>query len=271
MHIIVIDDERLSLALFRDILKDFPFVERVEFFQSPFEALEYIGRHPDVDGAFLDIEMPEMTGIEFVLALKHRNAGIRVIFVTGHDEYARQAFRVHADGFLSKPIDPDEIAFELDRMRSSGKRLPSSRRIQMKTFGHFEVFVDGKQVIFGLSKAKELLAYLVDRRGSAVTTDQAIGILWEEEGNNIKSQNRFRQVVRSLKLTLEEYGATEIFRNGRNNKSVNPWLFECDCYEEDRVKTSFMGEYMTGYAWAESTLASLIHKYRFYIKESDDD
>ena len=107
----------------------------------------------------------------------------------------------------------------------------SESRIRIQCFGHFEVLVDNQPVVFTLKKAKELLAYLVDRNGSAVSTNYAIAVLWEDNCNDIASQNRFRKTVRSLKITLEHYGIQEIFNNGRNSKSINLGTFSCDYYD----------------------------------------
>ncbi len=275
MRFIVVDDERLSLTFFQQVCEEINREYQVEFFLSPLDALDYAEKNPEIDIAFLDIEMPEMTGIEMALRLRQLIPHISIIFVTGHDHYARQAFAVHANGFISKPFDGEEIRTEIEIIQKNRQPAPlPEKKIYIQTFGHFELFVDGERVMFHLSKAKELLAYLVDRNGSAVTTDQAIGVLWEEAPNDVTTQNRFRKTVRSLKQTLEHYGIEDLFQNDRNSKSVNPKLFSCDYYDfllgKAEAEKRFLGEYMSGYSWGEATLASLLQKQPILWNEKID-
>jgi len=264
MHYIVVDDEQLSLSFFRAVCGPLEENNRIDYFSDPYSAIEYVSAHPKVHVAFLDIEMPGMNGIELARTLKKINPHISIIFITGHDHYARQAFAVHANGFISKPFDWSEICAELSHLESIKSVGAPEPRVRVQCFGHFEIFVNNQPVVFTLKKAKELLAYLVDRNGSAVSTNQAIAVLWEDDCNDIAAQNRFRKTVRELKLTLENYGIQEIFNNGRNNKSVNLGTFTCDYYDfllgDELAKGKFVGEYMSGYYWGEETLAALTEK-----------
>ncbi|MCI8650105.1 MAG: response regulator [Anaerotruncus sp.] len=266
MHFIVVDDEKLSLSFFANVCEEIQPQHKISYFLSPAEAVAYVQKHPDTDIAFLDIEMPELNGIELAVRLRQVSPDIRIVFITGHDHYARQAFAVHANGFVSKPFDADEIKQEIANIQRMQQTIQAQTtpQIWVQTFGHFQVFVNGRPVIFSSGKAQELLAYLVDRHGSCVTADQAISILWEDSSYDIAAQNRFRKTVRSLKLTLEEYGAMALFNNGRNSKSVNLNAFCCDYYDflagKPEAEKAFMGEYLSNYTWAEPTLAILLQK-----------
>lgn len=78
--------------------------------------------------------------------------------------------------------------------------------MRVQTFGGFEVFVDGSPLLFKRSKAKELLAYLVDRRGASVSNSDARTILWEDGVDSISQKSYFRTIVTELRAALKKSG-----------------------------------------------------------------
>ena len=105
MRTILIEDEHHILGMMERIVKDEPSLEWVASFQSPVQALTFIQEHP-VDLVFLDIEMPEMTGLELATYLPERT---QVVFTTAHQQYAVEAFNLHATHYLLKPITEQMI------------------------------------------------------------------------------------------------------------------------------------------------------------------
>ena len=140
---------------------------------------------------------------------------------------------------------------------------PSARdsRIFVRTFGYFDVFVDGNPIHFQGGQAKELMALLVDRRGGFLNSSEAIACLWENEPANKTTFARFRKVAMRLKRSLEEAGAADILESRGGERRVIPEKFRCDYYEYldgGRGERAAPTAYMTNYSWAESTLADLI-------------
>lgn len=72
--------------------------------------------------------------------------------------------------------------------------------------------MDGQPVRFGRTKAKELLAYLVDRRGAPVTASEACAVLFEDTGNTISNKSYFRTILHELMKALKEVGAEGILQ-----------------------------------------------------------
>lgn len=104
---ILIDDEQLSLDTLSWQLNEFcPDIVVVKTFTNPLKAVNYLERNT-IDLCFLDIDMPEMNGFEFLNQLKSKN--FDVIFVTAYSEYAIKAFKVSAFDYLLKPIDEEEL------------------------------------------------------------------------------------------------------------------------------------------------------------------
>lgn len=108
-------------------------------FQWPEDVLKAAKKQP-VDVVFLDIQIGGMTGLQLAVELKKIRPDIRIIFVTGYLQYAVDAFAIHAAGYLLKPVEKEDVERELTFIYGAPK-LKS--RIQVRTFGGFELYVDG--------------------------------------------------------------------------------------------------------------------------------
>src|SRR5690606_32667911 len=136
----------------------------------PLDALRELAE-TQPDCAFLDIEMPNMNGIELAERLTSDRPAIEIIFVTAYNHYAAQAFDVHAIDYLLKPIRPERIGKAIGRLRGPQNAEPSPRPrdCTIRCFGSFEVLVEGKPVKWGRTKSKEFLAYMLHHEGQWVT------------------------------------------------------------------------------------------------------
>lgn len=158
-----------------------------------------------------------------------------------------------------KPYKRSEVAYAIESAYLLSKR--SDCRVFVRTFGHFDVFVDDKVVVFKSGKAKELLAYLIDHQGGVVTTDQVISVLWEDRPNDEYTQNLASKIGRTLKKELEDAGIGDLLQLGRGTRSVNLDLLSCDLYDfldgKEDAKRQYYGEYMIDYEWGEHRIDSL--------------
>lgn len=146
----------------------------------------------------------------------------------------------------------------------AGRKPATQARVEVRTFGGFDVFVNGQAVAFKYMKCKELLAYLVDRCGNSVTRAEAFAILWEDRLYDRSMQKQLNVYIRSLRATLREYGIEEIFELKGGRMRIIPERFSCDVYrfyegDIDAVN-AFRGEYMSSYPWANITEAFLTGK-----------
>lgn len=169
MNFLLTDDEPLQLQELTSILRRIRPEAQVFAYAWPDDALEGAKSNP-IDVAFLDIQTGGMSGLELALELKRLQPGVHIIFVTGFSQYAVDAFAMHASGYLLKPATEEAVLRELTFLYQERE---ASARVRVKTFGGFDVYVDGEPLRFGRAKSKELFAYLVDRRGSSVTTGEA--------------------------------------------------------------------------------------------------
>lgn len=255
MQVISVDDERLALEDLRDICLSLPQVTSFQAFSNPADALEHAATNK-IDLAFLDIEMPVMSGLELAERLLRIDNTVKIVFVTGFKEYALDAFGVNAVGYVLKPFSEDMIRREIEKV-SSLQMLAATPSVAVKTFGYFDVFVQNKPVYFSSSKAKELLALLVDRQGGSVSTENAISMLWPDRDYDETVQSLFRKVLKSLRVSLADAGITDMLIDVRNQRSVDTDKFTCDlyaCFNKDAAAMeSYAGEYMQGYCWAQTT------------------
>ncbi len=105
MNCIIIDDEPLALDLLEDDISKIPFLTLKHKFQSPFEAIDIL-KSGDIDLLFLDIQMPDITGLEFLKSLEKKPL---VIFTTAYDQYALEGYNLDVLDYLLKPIPFDRL------------------------------------------------------------------------------------------------------------------------------------------------------------------
>lgn len=261
MYVLAVDDERIMLKeLTIELGQVFPNAD-IQGFQDPMEAEQWASdlaqEGKSLDYAFLDIRMRGMSGIELARRLKKLHPGTVLIFCTAYTEYAFDAVGMYAKGYLMKPISAENILRTLDEMVYDWRKSldVQNQSFWIKTFGNFEVFVDGKPLVFEREKAKEMLAFLVDRAGATVTTEQLAVVLWEDRPYDKTLKNYVSTVLGSLRRTLHKVGKEDILIKTRNHLSLNPEKIKCDAYDYEKgvmsAVNSFRGEYMVNYSWAE--------------------
>ncbi len=259
MKTILVDDEILAMEFFQMECQNIEDIEIVGTFESPSEALQYTEKNK-VHLAVLDIEMPEIDGIELGKKLREIDPDIILVYISAHDEYAMQAYHLHAPVYLEKPYSREDILFAVATAKKLRKEEP--KEVVIRTFGYFDVYVKGKLLYFSNKKSKELFAYLVDRKGGYVSNEQAINILWETAVNDRHYQSKFRRVLKDLRDTLLKEGIDDIVIFKTNARALKTDRVDCDLYDfldaKHRESTLFDGRYMSEYSWAEDTLGYLI-------------
>lgn len=259
MKIICVDDERLVLELTVSMCRKLAQVTEAEGFQRSVDALAWLRIHT-VDIAILDINMPDMDGLVLAARIKELSPDTAIIFLTGYAQYAVNAFALRASGYLLKPVNEKRLAEEIDyamKARRWREDVRASAHILARTFGEFDLFVDGEPVAFPRAKSKELLAYLVDRQGVGVTRATAFSALWEDTDYDRSMQKQFDVVIRSMRTALEENGAAEMLEIKNGVMRIAPERFTCDMYDFfagiPEAVNAFRGEYMSSYSWASLT------------------
>ena len=261
MKVLCVEGNSLSRWALLSLWEDLRLPWKAVGFASGGEALSWIGSNEPVL-ALLDTRLPDMSGLDLARKLRERWADVPILFVTTDPSCAVDAFTVHASAYLLKPVSLEQLAAEVEY--ALARRPQEQGRIRVQTFGGFLVQVDGESVHFHRSRAKELLAYLVDRQGSSVTRAQLFAALWEGDTYNRSMQKQLDVIIRSLRDTLREYGIEEILETQGGSIRIVPSLIDCDFYRflrgEPGAVRAFRGEYMSSYSWASITEASMTQR-----------
>ena len=254
MIAIAVDDEILMLGALVKAISASPDIEEVNKFSDCEEALAFVKDHP-ADVAFLDINMRGMGGLALAENILAVCPSCKIVFCTGYEEYAIPAFKLHASGYLMKPISAKDVQTEIDNIKGVRQK---EKLLVVNCFGNFEVYAKDEKLTFKRLKTKELFAFLVDRKGAGMTAKQICAVLFPDDMDDNKNAAYLRQLVLDLKNTLKAVGAESVLRHETPCYRVDTGLIQCDYLTYlETGKPEFYGEYMMQYSWAEETCAIL--------------
>ena len=259
MKIIAVDDELLAVRLLEDSIRQVCKNADLFVFNDVDDALLCAENNP-IDVAFLDIEMPGMNGLQLAKRLKDINSKINIIFVTGYSEYMKEGIDLRMSGYLFKPVTPDAIKIEFEILRNPIS-WDENKILRVETFGNFGVYVGEYPVKFDRRQAKEILAYLIDKRGTGVTYAELAAVIFEDGVYDRKTQKNLQVYITSLAKTLNEYGAKKVLIRNRKEIMIDKSQVDCDFYKfmdgDVRAINSYTGQYLNEYSWAEFTTGYL--------------
>ncbi|MBO5931020.1 MAG: response regulator [Clostridia bacterium] len=257
MIAIAVDDEALMLGALVAAIEASPDIREVTKFSDCEEALAFATSN-FVDVAFLDINMRGMGGLVLAEKILAVRPNCKIVFCTGYEEYAIPACKLHASGYLMKPISAEDVPAEIDNIKGMRQK---EKLLTVKCFGNFEVYAQNEKVVFKRLKSKELFAFLVDRNGAGMTAKQICAVLFPDDTDDVKNAAYLRQLVLDLKNTLKTVGAQNVLCHETPCYRVDTSLIRCDYVTYlETGKPAFRGEYMTQYSWAEETCAMLQFK-----------
>ncbi|MFX3617727.1 MAG: response regulator [Sporolactobacillus sp.] len=187
MKAIIVDDEELACNQLRKLLQDTGVFREISTYLDPVQALKEAGSSP-VDAAFLDIEMPEVSGIDLAEALQNLNEKIQIVFATAFNEFAIQAFELNAVDYLLKPIMKSRLEKTVARLlkywetaqieEDTGERLGIECLDNLQFYrmvGNQKVYIPVK---WRTSKAREVYAYLLNQHDRCISKDIIIERFW---------------------------------------------------------------------------------------------
>lgn len=188
---ILVDDEQPALLKMKSLLLPYGEFQVVGAYTDPREALGKLEEsRPHV--AFLDIAMPEFSGIDLATAIQHKlGYPVQIVFVSAYDEYALTAFEVNATDYLLKPVNRSRFRQTVDRLndilkitqqpvtpaRSVQAEQPPQRLVRL--FGKLEI-TQGERG-FGswrTAKVRELFAFFLHNRGQSIYRETILETLW---------------------------------------------------------------------------------------------
>jgi len=184
---IIIDDELPAISYLRNLLLRSGLVEIIGEFTKPSLAIEFARIKP-IDVIFLDIEMPEMSGIEAADKLMDIQKELHIVFVTAFNSYAVEAFSLNALDYLVKPVTYERAMESLNRFRGEHQSVTRKNTgIEVTCFGRFAIYTDNQEIEFRTKKAEELFAFFIDQKGDFVSRSQVVDALWPDfEGDRAR-------------------------------------------------------------------------------------
>ncbi|SHO48320.1 response regulator [Anaerocolumna xylanovorans] len=285
LRAIIVDDEKPAVEVLKLLLEKTGQICVVGSFMSAVHALSEVQNlKPDV--AFLDIEMPEMSGLELAEKIIEAGNDIEIVFVTAYDKYALEAFRVNAINYILKPLSSDYISQTITRLK---KIKPSPVSPQMPAdkgriycFGRLLVYGAGyrQAVKWRTSKAEELFAFMLQNLNNEVSKWKITQALWPEcetEKLNVNLYTTVYQVKKTLlsanikfdfafvngryKLELPEvYIDSAEFETITNTKII---LSAASIERYKKVLSLYKGNYLdeNEYRWSQSKVEEYSRRY----------
>lgn len=262
LRIAVLDDENHALERFEKIAEGFREISLCKLFGDADDLIDYMESNA-LDAVFLDIEMPGKSGMQLAEELCIINPEITVVFVTAFSHYAVEAFELSVFDYIVKPVSEKRLRKTLDRILRGRQPVNSGKekRVSVQSFLRFECKVDEKVLQMNhLMKAKELLAFLVSRKGAPTSWQQITEALWPEADYE-KAHNNLYVTTYRLRKWLAEHELTHVFECKRNGYRIVPSEFSCDLYELENaekngdtntMKRLYRGDFFEedGYEWA---------------------
>ncbi len=258
MRILLIDDEALLLEDLEETVKEVVPEADYVITQSPKTAMDAALVAP-FDVAFVDVEMPGMNGLELATELRNIYKKTNIVFVTAYTQYALDAHGIMSSGYFLKPLKKKDVELVMQNLRYPVADVKNE--LVVNCFGQFEVFFGGKVVEFKRSLAKEILACLVDQKGSRLTKNEIIGILWPEADDTSSKDKSFYMGIVELKRALQSIHMEAALVHSNTGYAVDLKYFDGDYVRfingDKGVLKNFRHEYMNQYSWAEETLGFL--------------
>lgn len=196
MKVWLIDDEPPALKEMAYLLSRYKEAEIIGADTNPLEALTKMRRNPP-DAVFLDIDMPELSGLEAALCIRDAVPHALVIFVSAHPQYALEAYDTHPEDFLLKPVRPERLQSCMTHLKTRLPQAPytTSAPIAIRCFGAFRIGAP-IEVKWETRRVRELFLYLIDRCGAPASNQELTEALFGEPSDKKTLHNLCMTIYR---------------------------------------------------------------------------
>lgn len=246
MKIIIVDDEINAIHDFLNQIIEQNNIDYKFFYDNPSLILSYV-KENEVDAAFLDINMPNINGLDLAKKIIEINNDIKIVFITGLTTTINDLesdIRNNVLGFIYKPYGIRELEKYILEIENKISVL------KVNMFGSFDCFINGHLVHFSSSKSKELFAYLLVQNGKSLSMNNAISVLWPDKDLD-KAKRLYRDAVWRLRSTLNEIGFNCV-KFERAQLLLNKKNISCDYYDllNNHSSNKYSGEFLRNYDWS---------------------
>jgi two-component system, LytTR family, response regulator len=208
---ILVDDEQIALDFLENLLIKTSELQIVAKLTNPLLVKDTVKKTKS-DIVFLDINMPQVNGLELAEQILEINPDIHIVFVTAYDEYAINAFEINALDYLLKPIRIDRLQKTMERLKNnvvlqSFPNKVETKSLQLNVCGNFSItnINDEIEIIsWRTAKVKELFLYLLHKREKLVRKSWLIELLWSD----LEPERAYAQLYTAIyhvRKTLKKY------------------------------------------------------------------
>jgi two-component SAPR family response regulator len=281
LRAMIVDDEELSVQRLGILLSESGELGLCAAFLNPAEAYEFAKTNP-VDVAFLDISMPDIDGMLLSTLLHDLDDSIDIVFVTGYDEYAVQAFDRNALDYLLKPVTAERLSRTLDKIRKRHRSAAADgSSAQVLLFNGLKLYRrerDQVQVKLRSPKTEELFAFLVCK--GTVSREEIVDTLWSGLEKN-KALKNLNSTLYYIRKAFDNGESDSFLAAGKHEIGIREGALRCDLYEFERLlkqvrqapekqaelfrraETLYTGRLLQGkdYEWAAELARSLERQY----------
>ena len=214
---VALDDEPLALKLLSSFITKIDFLQLEGAFSSAPEALKYLSEN-EIDCVFLDIEMPNLNGIELSKILNNFSRKPAIVFVSAYGKYAIEGFKLDVVDFLLKPYNLEELNSAAQKVLKS-LEANSTSVSNVSGNDYFFIKIDAKQVklifseILYLESMRDYVKIYTENRDVPF-----IPLMTLKKAKSILTQNNFLQINRSQIINISKissYGKTSLSIEGK--------------------------------------------------------
>lgn len=207
---VLIDDEKPALRELEYLLSEYKDINILGTFTNPLSALSEIAKHkPHI--VFLDINMPQLKGIDLASEIISFSPDTDIVFISGYNYYATEAFEVYALDYLLKPLEKKRLDKTMRRVLEKYKNIydKKDKKLIIKCFGEFQIGWNGEDFIkWRTQKTKELFAFLLHNYGKNVSKYKIIDAVWPDIEPE-KADHHLYNGIYYIRKELKEFNIME--------------------------------------------------------------
>ncbi|WP_368654607.1 response regulator [Ornithinibacillus sp. 4-3] len=184
MNAIIIDDEPLAIDSLTIMLNQTKMVNLLNSY-TIFDPDKETDILKQIDIVFLDIEMPEMNGLELAEKIYTINPNIEFVFVTAHEQYVTQAYELNITDYILKPVHFNKLITTVNRIQKDKETkkepsLPLSQTIHIHFCGAFAIHINNmvEDIPWRTSKSQELFLYLLHHQDEIISKSDLASTFW---------------------------------------------------------------------------------------------
>jgi two-component system LytT family response regulator len=291
MRVIVIDDEKAMHLIMTKMLGKLPDIEIAGCFSDTTSASRYIEEH-EVHVAFVDISMPQESGMQFAERIAMQHPDLYIIFVTSHKDYALDAFELSALDYIVKPVSLERIEKPVTRARAIHRFTETAdsglglNRVQNYVLGGLEVRTTHGSVKWISRKSAELFGYLLLHRGRIVSRARIVSEVFGDMPHK-NAETYLNTSIYQLRKAMAPHGLKSIVQSDSEGYGLDIPDASIDFVEfEERIKlyaeidasnlekaleteTQYVGDLFgdKAFGWALNEMERLSALYTVFVKK----